>query len=98
MTEQNVEQVTIDNVRAEEVPVQPAATQEQATPPAPAPEQKEPEVMQIVVVGKQSAGKTNTLAAIIKNCLERDYYFRTRFEGVTVQLRELVEPEITPKQ
>ena len=96
MTEETApvtEQVTIDNVKAEEVQV-PLTPEEQVPPAPPAQEQKEPDMMQIVVIGKQSSGKTNMLAAIIKNCLERDYYFRSHFEGVNVQLRELVEPDV----
>ena len=86
------EQVQLDQVTAEEV------TPEQPIPADPQPVQQEPETVEIVIVGKASTGKTHILAQIIKNCLERDYDFRSYFEGMNVQLRQLVEPDTQPKE
>ena len=79
-----------EEVKPEEV------TPEQSMPQAQPVEQPTPETVEIVIVGKASSGKTAILAQIIKNCLERDYDFRSYFEGMNVQLRQLVEPDIRP--
>lgn len=84
------EEVRLDQIVAEEV------TPEQSVPQAQPVEQQAPETVEIVIVGKASSGKTAILAQIIKNCLERDYDFRSYFEGMNVQLRQLVEPDVRP--
>lgn len=87
------EQVKLDQVNVEEV------TQEQAASTENQPVvQQEPESIEIIVVGKQNSEKIAILANIIKNCLERDYTFRSYFEGMNVQLRQLIEPDIMKKE
>lgn len=43
--------------------------------------------LQILVLGKPSSGKT-TLINLIKNCLERDYAFRTLFANAKISIDE----------
>lgn len=46
--------------------------------------------LRITVSGALGAGKT-TLLGIIKECLERDFFFRTKFANVQIALEEKVE-------
>lgn len=48
--------------------------------------------LRVIVYGKQGTGKT-TLCHIIKNCLERDYSFRTLFADYKISLEEVLEEE-----
>ena len=92
--EETPEQVQLDQVVAEEV-------NPEQTIPAPEsqePAQPEPETMEIVIIGKENNGKVNVLSNIIKDCLERDYTFRTYFEGMRVQLRQLIDPNLKPNE
>lgn len=43
--------------------------------------------LQIIVFGKPNSGKT-TLINLIKNCLERDYAFRTLFANAKISIDE----------
>lgn len=46
--------------------------------------------LRITVSGALGAGKT-TLLGIIKECLERDYKFRTMFAGAEISMTEVIE-------
>lgn len=46
--------------------------------------------LKITVSGEVASGKS-LLLSIIKDCLERDYFFRTRFAGCQIELVEKVE-------
>lgn len=46
--------------------------------------------LKITVSGSVASGKT-LLLSIIKECLERDFFFRTKFANVQIALEEKVE-------
>ena len=46
--------------------------------------------LRIIVYGKVGVGKT-TLCNIIKNCLERDYSFRTLFANAKISIDEALD-------
>lgn len=46
--------------------------------------------LKITVSGEEKSGKT-TLSKIIKDCLERDYVFRTLFANAQISMEEKVE-------
>lgn len=49
-----------------------------------------PGKLKITVSGKKGSGKS-TLLGILKNCLERDYAFRTLFQNWEIKTEEKVE-------
>ena len=51
--------------------------------------------LKITVSGKVASGKT-TLLNIIKDCLERDYVFRTMFAGCKIAIDEQTIPDEQP--